>query len=49
LVRSGTTKTADTVGYAKFYSRSETAVIRVFDESDAVTETHEQAGDFKEP
>jgi len=35
-------------GYAKFYSRSHAAVIRVYDESGNVIETHEHAGDFKE-
>jgi hypothetical protein len=38
-----------TIGYAKFYSRSCTAVIRVFDESGNVIETHEHIGDFNEP
>jgi hypothetical protein len=33
----------------KFYSRSHDAVIRVYDESGNVIETHEQAGDFKDP
>ncbi|MFZ3374462.1 MAG: hypothetical protein WA183_02805 [Chthoniobacterales bacterium] len=37
------------VGYAKFFSRSHPVVIRVFDESDAVIETHEHPGDFQEP
>jgi hypothetical protein len=37
------------VGYAKFFSRSHSVVIRVFDESDAVIETHEHGGDFQEP
>jgi hypothetical protein len=36
------------VGYAKFNSRSQRAVIQVFDKTGAVIETHEQAGDFKE-
>ena len=35
--------------YAKFYSRSHDAVIRVYDETGNVIETHEHAGDFKEP
>jgi hypothetical protein len=35
--------------YAKFYSRSHAAVIRVFDEASNVIETHEHTGDFKEP
>jgi hypothetical protein len=37
------------VGFAKFYSRSHDAVIRVYDEAVNVIETHEHAGDFKEP
>ena len=37
------------IGYAKFYSRSHDAVIRVYDDSGNVIETHEHAGDFKEP
>ena len=36
------------ISYAKFFSRSHDAVIRVFDEASNVIETHEQAGDFKE-
>jgi hypothetical protein len=36
------------MGYAEFNSRSQRAVIRVFDEYGAVIETHEQAGDFRE-
>jgi len=38
----------DAVDYAKFYSRSDHAVICVFDSAGNVIETHEQAGDFKE-
>jgi hypothetical protein len=37
---------SNTVDYAKFYSRSHDAVIRVHDEAGNVIETH--AGDFKE-
>ena len=37
------------VNYARFYSRSHDAVIRVYDEAGEVIETHEQAGDFAEP
>jgi len=37
------------IEYAKFYSRSHNAVIRVYDEAGNVIETHEQSGDFKEP
>jgi len=36
------------IGYAKFYSRSHDAVIRVYDEADNVIETHEHKGDFKD-
>ena len=39
---------SNAVGYAKFFSRSHPAVIRVFDESGTVIETHEHAGEFKE-
>jgi hypothetical protein len=39
---------SDAVGYAKFFSRSRDAVIRVYDEAGNVIETHEHAGDFKE-
>ena len=37
----------DAIGYAKFYSRSHDAVIRVNDEADNVIETHEHTGDFR--
>jgi hypothetical protein len=40
---------SNAVGYAKFRSRSHDAVIRVFDAAGNVIETHEHAGDFKEP
>jgi hypothetical protein len=36
------------IGYAKFYSRSHDAVIRVYDPAGNVIETHEHKGDFKE-
>jgi hypothetical protein len=39
---------ANAVGYAKHRSRSHHAVIRVFDASGNVIETHQQAGNFKE-
>lgn len=39
----------DAVGYAKFYSRSHAVVIRVFDESGLMVETHESVGAFREP
>ena len=40
---------SNAVGYAKFFSRSHHAVIRVYDEAANVIETHEHTGDFKEP
>jgi hypothetical protein len=43
------TKPDDAVDYAKFFSRSHDAVIRVYDESGNVIETHERKGEFKEP
>jgi hypothetical protein len=39
---------SNAIGYAKFFSRSHDAVIRVFDDTGNVIETHEQAGDFRE-
>jgi hypothetical protein len=39
---------SNAVDYAKFYSRSHRAVIRVFDHASNVIETHEHKGDFKE-
>jgi hypothetical protein len=38
----------DAISYAKFYSRSHDAVIRVYDAAGSVIETHEHKGDFKE-
>lgn len=38
----------NTIGYAKFYSRSHHAVIRVFDAAGAVIKTEEHAGDFRD-
>jgi hypothetical protein len=46
---AGTNAMNNAIDYAKFYSRSHNAVIRVYDESGNVIETHEQAGDFREP
>jgi len=40
--------TANAISYAKFYSRSHDAVIRICDEAGNVIETHEQAGEFRE-
>ena len=39
---------SNAIGYAEHRSRSHQAVIRVYDESGNVIETHEHAGDFKE-
>src|SRR5207249_9910179 len=39
---------SNAVGYAKFFSRSHDAVIRVYDEAGNVIEPHEHAGEFKE-
>jgi hypothetical protein len=39
---------ANAVSYAKFYRRSHHAVIRVYDTTGNVIETHEQAAQFKE-
>ena len=46
---AGPNAISNAIGYAKFRSRSHDAVIRVFDESGTVIETHEHAGDFQEP
>jgi len=35
------------IDYAKFFSRSHDAVIRVYDEAGNVIATHEHKGDFK--
>jgi hypothetical protein len=39
---------ASAIDYAKFRSRSNDAVIRVYDAAGNVIEAHEHAGDFKE-
>jgi hypothetical protein len=36
-------------GYAMHSSRSHDAVIRVYDDAGNVIETHQHAGDFREP
>jgi len=48
LAGCGIRVTNAAIGYAKFYSRSHDAVIRVRDAAGAVIETHEHTGDFKE-
>jgi hypothetical protein len=40
---------SNAIGYAKFRSRSNDAVIRVYDEAGNVIDTHEHKSDFKEP
>jgi hypothetical protein len=44
----GTNAISNAIGYAKFYSRSHDAAIRVYDAAGNVIETHEHKGDFKE-
>ncbi len=39
---------ASAIGYAKFYSGSHDAVIRVYDAAGNVIDPHEHTGDFKE-
>ena len=41
--------TSNAIGFAKFFSRSHNAVIRVYDKAGNVIDTHEHAGDFREP
>ena len=44
----GLNANSNAISYAEHRSRSHDAVIRVYDESGNVIETHEHAGDFKE-
>ncbi len=37
----------DAVSYAKFFPRPQAVIIRLFDQSGAVIETHEHAGGFQ--
>ena len=39
---------SNAIGYARQYSRSHGAVIRLYDEAGNVIETHEHAGNFRE-
>jgi hypothetical protein len=48
LCYAGPNAISNAIGYANFYSRSHDAVIRVYDESGNVIETHEHKGDFRE-
>jgi hypothetical protein len=46
---AGQNAISNAIGYANFYSRSHDAMIRVYDATGNVIETHEHAGEFKEP
>jgi hypothetical protein len=46
---SGQNAVRNAIRFAKFNSPSHDAVIRVYDDSGKVIETHEHTGDFKEP
>jgi hypothetical protein len=48
IVRCISNAASNAIGYAKFFSRSHNAVVRVYDETGNVIETHEHTGDFKE-
>ena len=39
---------SNAIGYARFYSRSHNAVIRVYDETGNVIQTHKHTGNLKE-
>jgi hypothetical protein len=39
----------DAIDHAKFFSHSDDAVVRIYDQAGNVIETHAQTGDFKEP
>jgi hypothetical protein len=43
----GPNATSNAIGYAQHRSRSHHAVIRVYDESGNVIQTHQHKGDFK--
>jgi hypothetical protein len=45
---AGPTAISNAISFAKFNSGSHDAVIRVYDETGNVIDTHKQAGDFKE-
>jgi hypothetical protein len=45
----GPNAASNAIGYASQYSRAHDAVIRVYHAAGNVIETHEHAGDFKEP
>ena len=45
---SGPNAVTNAIDYAKLYRRSHDAVIRVYDETGNVIETHEHKGDFRD-
>jgi uncharacterized protein (DUF1501 family) len=45
---AGPNAVVNAIGYAEHRSRSHDALIRVYDETGTVIETHKHAGDFKE-
>jgi len=45
----GADAVSNAIGHAKFYSRSHDVVIRVYDETGNVIDSHEQGGEFREP
>ncbi len=48
LLYGGPNAASNAIGYARHYSRSAGAVIRVYNEAGDLIESHEHAGDFKE-
>jgi hypothetical protein len=44
----GANAASNAIGYAQHYSRAHDAVVRVYDATGDVVETHEHEGDFKE-
>jgi len=49
FVLDGPNAVSNAIGYAMHDSRSANAVIRIYDAAGNVIETHEHAGEFKEP
>jgi hypothetical protein len=49
VLLSGKEAVADAIDYANLFSGSHVAVIRVYNAAGKLIETHEHAGDFKEP
>jgi hypothetical protein len=45
----GPNPVGNAIGYAEHHSRAHDAVIRFYDTAGNVIETHEHAGEFKEP